>query len=139
LRGDALVLLDQAEQQVLGADVVVPEVAGLLHGELEHLLRARREGQLAHGDHRRAGLDELLDLGADLREVDVHVAQHVGRHPASLLHQAEEDVLRAEVLVVEPLRLLAGEVHHLLGSVGEAVEHVEVGSEGGWRSPWDGP
>src|SRR6185436_21121986 len=28
LGGDALVLLDEAEQEVLGADVIVPEVAG---------------------------------------------------------------------------------------------------------------
>ena len=41
LGGDALVLLDQAQQQVLRPDVVVAEVRGLLHGELEHLLGAR--------------------------------------------------------------------------------------------------
>ena len=82
-----------------------------------------RERELAHGHHRRAGLDELLDLRADLREVDAHLAEHVGRDAAALLDQAEQDVLGAQVLVVEPLRLLASEVHHFLGTVCEAIEH----------------
>jgi hypothetical protein len=133
LGGDALVLLDQAQEQVLGADVVVPQVRGLLHGQLEHLLRAGREGQLAHRHHRRAGLDDLLDLGADLVQVDRHVLEHVGRDAGALLDEAEQDVLGAEVLVVEPLGLLAGQVHHLLGAVCEAVEHC--GSL--WRSRRD--
>src|SRR4029079_19203019 len=45
--GDALVLADEAEQDVLGADVVVAEGERLAEGELEHLLRTRREGDLA--------------------------------------------------------------------------------------------
>src|SRR6185436_5921360 len=55
-----------------------------------------------------------------------HVLEHVGRDAAALLDETEQDVLGAQVLVVEPLRLLAGEVHHLLRAVREAVEH------GGW-------
>ena len=43
LRGDALALADQAEQDVLGADVVVAELQRLAERELEDLLGARRE------------------------------------------------------------------------------------------------
>ncbi len=75
----------------------------------------------------RAGLDDLLDLDPDLVQVDPHVLEDVRGDAAPLLHEPEQDVLRAEVLVVEPLRLLAGEVHYLLGAVGEAVEHVLLG------------
>jgi hypothetical protein len=124
LGGDALVLLDESEEQVFGADVVVPQVPGLLHGELEHLLGARRERQLAHGHHGRAGLHQLLDLGPDLGQVDLHVAQHVGRDSAAFLDQPEQDVFGAQILVVEPLGLLASQVHDLLGAVGEAIEHL---------------
>jgi hypothetical protein len=42
-RGDALVLADEAEQDVLGADVVVTQRERFAQRELEHLLRARRE------------------------------------------------------------------------------------------------
>ncbi len=47
LGGDALALADQAEQDVLGADVVVAELQRLAQAQLEDLLRPRREGDVA--------------------------------------------------------------------------------------------
>ena len=120
----AFLLAQQAEQQVLGADVVVVEVAGFLDGVLDDLLGPRRLRQLAHGDHVRAGLDDLLDLEADLAQVDVEVLQDVGGDAGAFLDQAEEDVLGADVLVVEALGLLVGQLHHLAGPVGEAFVHA---------------
>jgi hypothetical protein len=101
----AVLLAEQAEQQVLGADVVVVEVAGLFDRVFDHLLGPRGLRQLAHGDHVGAALDELLDLQADLAQVDVEVLQHVGPDARSFLDQAEQDVLGADVFVVEPLGL----------------------------------
>src|SRR5262249_2282444 len=49
-RGNAFVLADEAEQNVLGADVVVTEAERFAQRELEHLLRARRERDLAGRD-----------------------------------------------------------------------------------------
>ena len=131
LGGDAVVLTKQAEQEVLGADVVVVEVAGLLDRVLDDLLGPRRLGQLAHGDHLGAALDELLDLEADLAQVDVEVLEDVGADSGALLDEAEQDVLGPDVLVVEPLGLLVGEGHHLAGSVGESFEHGNL--RFGWQ------
>jgi hypothetical protein len=100
---------------VLGADVVVVEVARLLDGVLDHLLGARSLRELAHRDHLGAALDKLLDLEADLAEVDVEVLQHVRADTRPFLHEAEQDVLRPDVLVVEALGLLVGQGHHLAG------------------------
>jgi hypothetical protein len=41
-----------------------------------------------------------------------------------LAEQAEEDVLRADVVVLERPRLLLGEDDHLSGSLCESLEHV---------------
>src|SRR5262249_12224557 len=123
LGGDALLLAQESQQQVLGADVVVAEVARLLDGVLDDLLGPRRLRQLAGRADLGARLDELLDLQADLAEVDVEVLQHVGGDAGALLDQAQEDVLRADVLVVEPLRLLVGQLHHLAGTVRESLIH----------------
>ena len=60
-RGDALVLADQAEQDVLGADVVVAQREGLAQRQLQDLLGARRERDLAGGDL-LAGADDADDL-----------------------------------------------------------------------------
>ena len=45
--GDALAQLDQAEQQMLGADEIVVEAVGFLARQRQHLLRARRK--IVHG------------------------------------------------------------------------------------------
>ncbi len=68
--GDALVLADQAEQDVLGADVVVAEAQSLAQRELENLLGARRERDLAAGDF-LTGADDAHDLRAHALDGDV--------------------------------------------------------------------
>ena len=80
---DAVLFAEQAEQEVLGADVVVVEVARLLDRVLDDLLGTRRLRQLAHRDHVGTALDELLDLEPDLAQVDVEVLEHVGADAAS--------------------------------------------------------
>ena len=98
LGGDAFLLAQQAEQQVLGADVVVVEVAGLFHRVFDDLLGARRLRQLAHRDHVRSGLDDLLDFEADLAQVDVEVLQHVGRDAGAFLDQARAGCARCRCI-----------------------------------------
>src|SRR5690606_2363388 len=75
LGGHALLLPEQAEQDVLGADVVVVEIPRLFHRVLDDLLGARRLRKLAHRDHVRSALDELLDLQSNLPQVDVEIFQ----------------------------------------------------------------
>ena len=108
---------------MFGADVVVVEIAGLLDGVFDDLFGPGRLGQLAHGHHVGPGLDDLLDLQANLAQVDVEVFQDIGGDAGALLDQAKEDVFGADVLVVEALRLLVGELHHLAGPVGKAFIH----------------
>ena len=69
------------------------------------------------------GLDDLLDFQADLAQVDVEVLEDVGGDAGAFLDQAQQDVLGADVLVVEALGLLVGQLHHLAGPVGKAFIH----------------
>ena len=106
--GDALALAHEAQEQVLRADVVVAQAAGLVHGQLDDLLGTRRQADLA--DHSAvAAADDELDGGADLVQLHAEVGQHLGRHPFALPDQTEEKVLRADVVVVEAQSLLLGE------------------------------
>ena len=121
-RGDALVLADQAEQDVLGADVVVAQAQRLAEGELEHLLGARRERDLPGGDL-LTGADDPHDLRADALDGDVEGLEDAGREALLLAKQAEQDVLGADVVVLESPRLLLGEDDYLAGSLCESLEH----------------
>ena len=125
LGGDALALADQPEQDVLGADVVVAELQRLAERQLEDLLGARGERDVPGG----RGLplaDDLLDLLANGLERDVHGLERLRGDALALVDQPEQDVLGADVVVVEHPRLFLGEDHDSSGSVGEAFEHVSV-------------
>ena len=130
LGGHALLLAEQPQQDVLGAHVVMVEVPRLFHRVFDHLLGPRRLRQLAHGDHVGPALHELFHLQADLAQVDVQVLQHVGRHPAALLDQAQQDVLGADIFVIEPLGLLIGQLHDLPGAVGKSFVHETLRCSG---------
>ena len=122
-RGDALALADEAEQQVLRADVVVAQATGLVDRQLDDPFRARGQPDLAD-DRAVAAADDELDRGADLRELDVHVLEHAGGDALALPHEPEQQVLRADVVVVEPLRLVLRERQDLARAVRELVEAI---------------
>ena len=122
LGGHSLALAQQAEEQVLGADVVVAELEGLAHGELEDLLAARREGDVAGG----GGLslaDDLNDLAAHGVQGDIHGLQGLGGHSLALVDEAEKEVLGADVVVVQGPRLVLREHDDASGAVGKAFKH----------------
>ena len=122
----AVVFAQQAEQEVLGADVVVVEVARFLDRVLDHLLGTRCLRKLAHGHHVGTALDELLHLEADLAKIDVEVLENVGADTGAFLDQAEKNVLGADVFVVESLGLLVGQGHDFASPICEAFEHVKA-------------
>ena len=123
LGGDALALADQAEQDVLGADVGVAELERLAQRELEHLLGARRERDVA-GRGLLALADDLLDLGAHGLQGDVEGLERLGGDALALVDEAEQDVLGPDVVVGEHAGLFLGQHDNSPGSVGEPLEHV---------------
>jgi hypothetical protein len=122
-RRDALVLAHEAEQDVLGADVVVSQAERLAQRELEHLLRARRERNLT-GRDLLTGADDAHDLCAHALDGDVQALEDAGRQALLLTQQPEQDVLGADVVVLERARLLLRENDHLPGAFCKSLEHA---------------
>ena len=122
LGGDALTLADEPEQDVLGADVVVAELQRFAQRQLEDLLGARREGDVP-GRLLLALADDVLHLLAHRVERDAERLQRLGCDAFTLVDETQQDVLGADVVVVEHLRLFLGEDDHTTGSVRESLEH----------------
>ena len=122
-RRDALALADEAEQQVLGADVVVAQAAGLVDRQLDDALGAGRQPDLAD-DRPVASPDDELDRGPDLGQLDVHVLEDARGDALALADEPEQQMLRADVVVVEPLRLVLRECQDLARAIRELVEPV---------------
>ena len=119
--GDALVLAHEPEQDVLGADVVVTEGERLAQRELEDLLRPRRERNLAARDL-VALPDDPRDLRPHFLHRDVEGLEHPRRETLFLAEQPEQDVLGADVVVLERPRLVLSEDDDLASPFGEAFE-----------------
>jgi 3-methylfumaryl-CoA hydratase len=100
LRRDPVALADQAEQEVLGADVVVTELLRLAQRQLEHLLGPRRVGDLLLR-LLLAPADDLLDLLAHGVQADPQRFEGLRRDALALADEAEQDVLGTDVIVME--------------------------------------
>ena len=103
--GDALALAHEPEQQVLGADVVVVEPSRLVDRQLDHLLGARGQSDIA-GHRAITATDDELDGTAHLVQLDAEIAEHLGRDTLAFADQTEQQVLSTDVVVVEALRFL---------------------------------
>ena len=108
---------------MLRADVVVAEPAGFVDRELDHPLRSRRQADLAD-DRPVAAPDDELDGRPDLGQLDVHVLEDARGDTLALADEAEQQVLGADVVVVEPLRLVLGKRQDLARAIRELVEAV---------------
>ena len=70
--------------------------------------------------------DDLLDLRAHGLERDAERLERLGRDALTLVDQAEQDVLGADVVVVEQARFFLRQDHDPSGPVGEAFEHCGI-------------
>ena len=112
LAGHALAFAEQAEQQVLGADVHVIELAGLAQRELKYFLGPRGERDVPAG-HLLASADDVQYFPPGRFRADPGGPQRPGRHPVALPEQAEQQVLGADVAVVQRPGFLLAAHHHL--------------------------
>ena len=131
LRGHTLTLADEAQQDVLRADVVVSELQRLTKGELQDLLGAGGEGNVAAGSL-LALPDDLLNLRAHGFERDAQALQSLGCDTLALVDEAEQDVLGADVVVVEHPGLFLGQDNDPSGPVGKPLEHAHHSSLAPW-------
>ena len=108
---------------MLRADVVVAQLQGLAQAQLEDALGARGEGNVAL-DRLLALADDLDDGGADCLALDLHRLQGLGGDALTLGDQAEQQVLRADVVVLETASLVLREHDDPASAVGKAFEHA---------------
>ena len=82
-----------------------------------------RQADLAD-DRPIAAPDDELDRRPDLGQLDVHVLEDARRDTLALADEAQEQVLRADVVVVEPLRFVLSKCQDLARAIRELVEAI---------------
>ena len=96
LRGDAVILAGDRQQEMLGADGIGVEVLPLHVGDLEYPLRLLGEGDIAD-PHRVVGaVDDLFDHLTDTFQVDIQRFQDLDRGALPQPDDTEQQVLGAD-------------------------------------------
>ncbi len=124
VRGDALTLDEQPEQEMFGADIVVAHAARFFEGDLNDLLDARRRDDLLNDDPLVA-TEHRLDRAANLVDLDAEIVEDLGGKTLAFTEQTKQQVLCADVRVMRTLSLLLRKREHLLRPFGEALERVQ--------------
>ena len=125
-RRDRALFAQDAEQQVLGADVVVQQPIGLFGGELQHALGFGAERDLDRGRDLLAEHRAAFDFLADAFEGQVRAREDPARQPLALANQAQQQVLGLNRDAAELGGLVAGEEKHAPRSFRVAFEHPVV-------------
>ncbi len=122
LCGHALAFTNQAQQDVLSANVVVAQLQRFAQRELQNLLGARSERDMS-----RWGLlplaNNLLHLFTHGAQGDVQGLERFGCNSVTFVDEPEQQVLGADVVVVEHARLFLGEHDNATGTVGKSLKH----------------
>jgi len=115
---------------VLRADVGVMKGLSFLAGQSQNLFHAWGIGDIAGDLGVRSGADLLFHFHPNRFQIESHFLKDVDGDALSELDQAEKDVFRAHVVVVEAVGFLAGEGEDLLGAWGEIIHVGKVNSTG---------
>jgi hypothetical protein len=124
LSGDAVPFADEAEQEMLGADVVMTELQRLPQRQFEYLLGAGRERDVPRR-HLLAVPDDLVDGNPQVAGVRAEGSYRPHRDTVIEPQDAEQEVLGPDVVVVvfpgfflrvddDPPRLVGKSLKHLL-------------------------
>src|SRR2546425_6773791 len=123
----AFALPNHAQEQVLGADVVMSHPPRFIDRQLDDLFRARSQPNLAHYGA-VASSDYKLDSSPRLVQLDAHVSECLCRHSLALPNEPQEKMLSPDVVVVETQRLLLRQRKHPPRALGELIEAVRHGA-----------
>ncbi len=127
---DRALLAEQAEQQVLGPDVVVEETVGLLGGVLEDPLGLAAEGDLDRGRDLLAEDGPALDVLADAVQRQVGTLEDPAGQTLPFPDQPEQQVLGFNRNAAELTGLIAGEEQNPPCSFGVPLEHPAAFARG---------
>ena len=125
-------LAQDAEQQVLGADVVVQQPVGLFGRKLQHPLGFGAERDLDRGRDLLAEDRPAFDFLADVLEREVRARENPAGEPLAFANQAEQEVLGLDRDAAELTGLVAGEEENSPGPFGVPFEHPAYLGESRW-------
>ena len=131
-RRDRPLLAQDAEQQMLGADVVVQQPVGLFGRELEHALGFGAERNLHRGGDFLPEHRAPFDFLADVLEREVRAREDPARQAFAFANQAEQQVLGLDRDAAQLAGFVPGEEKDSSSPFGVPFEHPGYLRENSW-------
>ena len=122
-RRDRALFAQDAEQQVLGPDVVVQQPIGFFGRKLQHPLGFGAERDLDRGRDLLAEYRPAFDFLADVFEGEMRPREDPAGEPLALANQAQQEVLGLNRDAAELTGLVSGEEENSPGPFGVPFEH----------------
>src|SRR5579859_4265153 len=101
------------------------EAARFVNGQLDHLFGAWRQANFAR-NWTVSTANDMLDRPAHFLNIHVEAFEYCGGDAPAFVHQAEQKMLSADIVMLETLRFFLGKLHDPSGSFGEPVKFVAV-------------
>ncbi len=120
-----LPFLHEPEEKVLGADVVVPELAGFFDAQLEDPLGLGRERHLAEGQGLREAGQRALDFRLDGFEPEAEPLEDGCCDALAVTDETQQDVLRAHEIMPEAPGLFSRQDDDPPRPLRKSLEHLE--------------
>ena len=124
-RGNRPLFAEDAEQEMLGPDVVMEEAVRFFGGKLQDALGFGAEGNLDRGRDLLAKHRAPFDFLADAFQGKVRPSKNPAREPLSLTNEPEQEVLGLNRDTAKLGGLIAGEKEHAPRSFRVAFEHPD--------------
>lgn len=125
LIGHTFLFSQQAEEEVLRADVIVPQADRFSQAQLENLLCPRCERDVA-GRVTGPPANDRFHLLSQVDKTCALGKQRLGADSFRFGQETKEEVLGPDPAVMETASFLLGEHHHPPSAVGEPFEHAST-------------
>mmetsp|Transcript_9273 Transcript_9273/g.18422 ORF Transcript_9273/g.18422 Transcript_9273/m.18422 type:complete len:435 (-) Transcript_9273:265-1569(-) len=118
----SLTFTEQSQQNMLGTNVVVSQLTGLLQRQLQHTLGTRCKWNL-HGNKSASSSNHLLYFHTGILQSHPHGLQHLGSNTCRLPNKSEKNLFRAHKVMTQSSGLFLGKHHYLDSLLSKPLKH----------------
>jgi len=111
---------------MLGPDIIVPQRPRFLGGKFQRLLGTRRKRNISQHLRLRTRLNHFFDFDADGLQINAQFLQNGRRDAFSFAHQPQQEMFRADIIMVETPRFFFGVYDHFPRSFRKSIEHDTI-------------
>src|SRR5438270_10862822 len=108
---------------MLGPKILMMQMASFVNGQLYHLFSAWSQAELSSHNAVSPPKDRL-NRATGLVQVNTQVIQYFSGNAIALAYKAKQEMLRPDVVVLEPLGLFLGKMQCFSGSLSKLVKTI---------------